>query len=134
MHEVALVESLLESVHEQLRDAGVVGRVRRLDVVIGPLSGVVPEAFRFAFEVLSPESLGPNCELVIHTTPARCHCHSCGAVSEIVELTYVCPACGSHEVRLEGGRELLLQSIEVDEEQPCDDVPAEPPSQEPNGL
>lgn len=133
MHEVALVESLLESVHEQLRDAGVVGRVRRLDVVIGPLSGVVPEAFRFAFEVLSPESLGPNCELVIHTTPARCRCHSCGVVSEIVEITHVCPACGSQEIRLEGGRELLLQAIEVDEEQPCDNAAAEPPLQNPDG-
>lgn len=124
MHEVALVESLLESVHEQLREAGIVGRVRRLDVIIGPLSGVVPEAFRFAFEVLSPESLGPGCELVIHTRPARCQCQSCGAVSEIAELTYVCPVCGSHDIRLEGGRELMLQSIEVDENDPCGDPPA----------
>jgi hydrogenase nickel incorporation protein HypA/HybF len=116
MHEVALVEALLESVQEHLRDSGIEGRVRRLEVVIGPLSGVVPEAFQFAFEVLSPDRLGPDCELLIRTQPAFCRCQNCGAVEGIVELAYACPRCGSQSIRLEGGRELLLQSIEVDEE------------------
>lgn len=116
MHEVALVEALLESVQEHLRDSGIEGHVRRLEVVIGPLSGVVPEAFRFAFEVLSPETLGPTCELFIRTQPASCRCEACRAVSEIVELTYSCPRCGSQAIRLEGGRELLLQAIEVEED------------------
>lgn len=116
MHEVALVEALLESVHEQLRDSGIVGRVRRLEVVIGPLSGVVPEAFQFAFDVLAPESLGAGCELIIHTKPALCRCRECGAVTELAELSYFCSQCGSQSIQLEGGRELLLQSIEVDEE------------------
>ncbi|MGQ9503905.1 MAG: hydrogenase maturation nickel metallochaperone HypA/HybF [Thermogutta sp.] len=112
---MALVEALLESVHDHLRDSGIEGRVRRVEVVIGPLSGVVPEAFRFAFEVLSPETLGPACELFIRTQPASCRCEACGVVSEIVELTYSCPHCGSSAIQLEGGRGLLLQSIEVEE-------------------
>jgi hydrogenase nickel incorporation protein HypA/HybF len=129
MHEVALVEALLESVQEQLRDSGIEGRVRRLEVVIGRLSGVVPEAFQFAFEVLSPDSLGPDCELLIRTQPAFCRCQDCGAVEEIVELVYACPRCGSHSIRLEGGRELLLQSIEVDEERAGGDNSRDNPSQ-----
>jgi len=116
MHEVALVESLLQSVQEHIHESGVTGQVRRVEVVIGRLSGVVPEAFRFAFEVLSPDVLGPGCELVIHEIPAVCRCRQCGAVSELSEMILYCPRCQSDDVLIEGGRDLLLQSIELDEE------------------
>ncbi|MGB9689451.1 hydrogenase maturation nickel metallochaperone HypA [Thermogutta sp.] len=116
MHEVAIVESLLQSIQEHVRDCGVSGRVRRVEVVIGKLSGVVPEAFRFAFEVLSPDVLGPGCELVVHETAAVCRCRQCGAVSELSEMILFCPRCQSDDVLIEGGRDLLLQSIELDEE------------------
>lgn len=115
MHEVALVESLLQSVQEHIHDSGVTGRVRRVEVVIGRLSGVVPEAFRFAFEVLSPDVLGPGCELVIRETAAVCRCRQCGAVSELTDVVLFCPQCQSDDVLIEGGRDLLLQSIELDE-------------------
>jgi len=116
MHEVALVESLLQSVQEHIHDSGATGRVRRVEVIIGRLSGVVPEAFRFAFEVLSPDVLGPGCELVIRETAALCRCRQCGAVSELTEMILFCPRCQSDDVLIEGGRDLLPQSIELDEE------------------
>jgi len=65
---------------------------------------------------LAPDSLGPGCELTIRTKPALCRCRDCSTVVEIGELIYYCPHCGSQSIQLEGGRELLLQSIEVDEE------------------
>lgn len=116
MHEVALVEALLESVRDQVAQSGVRGRVRRVEVVIGRLSGVVPEAFRFAFEVLSPDVLGPDCELTIQEVPAVCRCRHCGTETPLEELMPFCPRCGHPDVTIEGGRDLLLQSIELDED------------------
>lgn len=116
MHEVALVEALLQSVCDQVAQSGVRGRVRCVEVVIGRLSGVVPEAFRFAFEVLSPEVLGPGCELTIREAPAMCRCRHCGADTPLEEFTPFCPRCGDSDISIEGGRDLVLQSIELDEE------------------
>lgn len=115
MHEVALVQALLDEVEEQVRGSGLRGQVRRVAVVIGVLSGVVPEAFQFAFEVLSPDVLGDGCALTIHKSPAFCDCQDCGVSSPIHELQYRCPNCGGTSIRLRGGRELLLESLEVEE-------------------
>lgn len=115
MHEVALVQALLDEVEEQVRGSGLRGQVRRVAVVIGVLSGVVPEAFQFAFEVLAPDVLGDGCELTIRESPAFCDCQECGVCSPIHELQYCCPNCGSVSIGLRGGRELLLESLEVEE-------------------
>lgn len=115
MHEVAIVEALLDSVQEQLRQSGVSGRVRKIEVVIGKLSGVVPDAFRFAFDVLAPEVFGTPCELLIEEVPAVCLCRNCGEESTLEDLVFFCPRCGHPEITIQGGRELLLQSIELEE-------------------
>ncbi len=51
----------------------------------------------------------------ITQAPAVCRCEGCGQQTEIQEWSLRCPGCGSQEVVIEGGRELLLESIEIDE-------------------
>jgi hydrogenase nickel incorporation protein HypA/HybF len=90
--------------------------VIRLDLVIGRLSGVYVGAIRFAFELLSPGTLVEWAELRIAEPNARCRCAACGAFVEIDELAPRCPACGSSDVAIEGGQELLLETIELEEQ------------------
>jgi hydrogenase nickel incorporation protein HypA/HybF len=85
-----------------------------LDLVIGRLSGVNPDSIRFAFELLGPGTLMERAEICIREPAAVCACRGCGTRSEIDELVALCPRCASHEVAIEGGQELILQSIEVD--------------------
>jgi ribosomal protein S27E len=54
-------------------------------------------------------------ELQITEPKATCRCQECHARQEVDEITVRCPACGSERVTLEGGRELLLQSIEIED-------------------
>jgi hydrogenase nickel incorporation protein HypA/HybF len=115
MHELSIVESLIEQVQRELERAGQNGRVRRLDLSIGRLSGVNCDSVRFAFGLLSPGTLVEECELTIAEPKAACQCHACNARTEIDDLEANCPQCGSADISIEGGRDLLLQSIEIED-------------------
>ena len=52
MHELSIMQSALSQALEQARHAGA-GKVHEIRLRIGVLSGVVPEALQFAFEVLA---------------------------------------------------------------------------------
>lgn len=114
MHELSIVEALIEQADKEVKRAGQDGRILRLDLVIGRLSGVNCDSIRFAFELLSPDTIFEGAELHITEPGATCHCHTCQARVEIDELTVQCPRCDSGEISIEGGRELLLESIEIE--------------------
>ena len=113
MHELSIVEALIEQVEKEVARNGHDGAVRRLDVAVGRLSGVNCECFRFAFELLAADTRLAAAELHIRQPKAACCCHACDARIEIEQLPIECPACGSREIGIEGGRELLLESIEL---------------------
>jgi hydrogenase nickel incorporation protein HypA/HybF len=115
MHELAIVEALIEQVGTELDRAGQNRAVKRLELAVGRLSGVHCDSLRFAFELLSPGTPVAGAELSIREPPAISRCHHCGASTEIAELVIDCPHCGSPEIVIEKGRELLLESIEIED-------------------
>jgi len=115
MHELSIVEALIEQVQRELDRAGQTGGcVRELHLSIGRLSGVNVESIRFAFELLAPGSIVDGAELKVVEPAAECVCRQCDARTEIEGLVTQCPACGSDEVQITGGRDLTLDSIEVE--------------------
>ena len=115
MHELSIIEALIDQVGRELDRAGQQGRVLRLELSIGRLSGVNCESVRFAFGLLAPGTPVEDAEIVIQEPKAVCNCHACNARTEIDDLVVQCPRCASSDVTIEGGRELVLQSIEVEE-------------------
>jgi len=120
MHELAIAEALIEQVGAELDQAGRgarlrVGTVKRLELAVGRLSGVHCDSLRFAFGLLSPGTPAEGAELVIREPPAVSRCRQCGAATEIVEMVIDCPRCGSPEIVIEEGRELLLETIEIED-------------------
>ncbi len=116
MHEVSIVEALIEQVEGEVARAGASGKVTRLAVSIGRLSGVQSDSIRFAFELLAPGTLVEGASLEIEEPRAVCVCAACGARTELEELCLECPTCASHEISLVGGQEMLLQTIDIDDE------------------
>ena len=115
MHELAIVEALIEQVGTELDRAGYKGAVKRLELAVGRLSGVHCDSLRFAFSLLSPGTLAEGAELFIREPSAISRCHQCAATTEIAEMVIDCPLCGSSEIVIEKGRELLLESIEIED-------------------
>jgi hydrogenase nickel incorporation protein HypA/HybF len=118
MHEVAIVGALIEQVEEEVRRSGIEGRVVRLELSIGRLSGVSTDSLRFAMELLAPGTVVESAQIDIRQPKAVCCCTACGGRTEIDDLLADCPRCASGEVTIEGGREMMLESIELEDPRP----------------
>lgn len=108
MHELAITQSVVDAVCEHTGGAPVASvRLR-----IGKLSGVVPDALRFCFELIAEGTALQGAALVIDEPPGAGHCRSCGVDLVLTDLLLLCP-CGSADVQVVSGRQLTVQSIEV---------------------
>ncbi len=112
---MSIVQALIGQVASEVEKSQHPGRVLRLDVVIGRMSGVHVDSIRFAFELLSPGTLVEGSELHIEQPKAICACHACGTQQEIDELILSCATCSSDDVTIRGGQDLLLRSIELED-------------------
>jgi hydrogenase nickel incorporation protein HypA/HybF len=112
-------------VHEASIAAGIIDRLaghpelqgRRIRVVrmkVGKLSTVVPENLRFMFEAIARGTPLEGVALEIDEVPARATCEACGEAFEIDGPFFLCPGCGEGRIRVESGRELLVDSVDVD--------------------
>lgn len=115
MHELSIVETLIEQVEKEVLQSGHKGRIVQLDLVIGRLSGVNADSIRFAFDLLSPDTKLAGTNLSIEEPRAVCRCEDCKAETEIDELAASCPVCGSLHVAIVGGQDLMLSSIELED-------------------
>jgi len=111
MHELAITQSVVDMVTE--RTAGRQVNLVRLDV--GALSGVVPDAMQFCYELITGGTSLEGSKLVIEQTPGAAHCRSCGQDFALDSLILLCP-CGSADVELIAGRELRVLSVEMEVE------------------
>ncbi|OLT16426.1 hypothetical protein BJF78_14160 [Pseudonocardia sp. CNS-139] len=66
MHELSITQSVVSAVAERLPDA----QVRRVRLEIGQLSGLVPDAVRFCFDLVAEGTVCEGAELEIDERPA----------------------------------------------------------------
>jgi hydrogenase nickel incorporation protein HypA/HybF len=108
MHELAITEGVIEAVTERIGNAKVI----RVLLEIGKLSGVIPEAIRFCFDIASDGTPLGGAVLQIIETPGRARCRECGARIEIEGPIALC-ACGSANLEFIGGTDLRIKEVEV---------------------
>ncbi len=108
MHELSIAESVVEAVLERTGDRPVT--VIRLQV--GRLSGVVPDALIFCFELATEGTTLQGAVLQIDIPDGRAHCRDCQADFDLADLILLCD-CGSADVDVLAGRELQIKSVEL---------------------
>jgi len=113
MHELSITQSVVDMVVE--RTSG--RRIASVQLQVGKLSGVVADAMRFCFELATQGTPLEGAALKIEETTGRASCRSCGDEFDVADLILLC-RCGSADVRVIAGRELLVTSVEMMEE-PC---------------
>ena len=106
MHELAVIQAVVDQVAERLGDQ----RITAIHLSVGRLSGVVPDALRFCFELTTSGTSMDGAELTIEEPVGEGHCRSCGRDFEIAQLLVLCP-CGSADVAVVGGDQLLIRSV-----------------------
>ena len=115
MHELGLIQEMISLAEEELSRAGCVSKVTKITLKVGKLSGASPEALRFAFDVIAPSTRLAGAHLLIVEPQPTCHCPSCGLSTEIDELLFACPSCGNTDIEIHSGRDLYLESIDVED-------------------
>jgi hydrogenase nickel incorporation protein HypA/HybF len=108
MHELAVAESIVGAVNEKLGDTA----VRRVLVEVGRLSGVVPDALQFCWELATTGTGLDGAELEIVRSPGRGRCRACRSEFDTDDFITLCE-CGSADVDVLGGQELRIREVEV---------------------
>ena len=101
MHEMSITQSAVALCVEHAGGR----RVLAVNLEIGELSGVVPEAVAFCFQACTAGTLLEGSRLTIERVAAKAHCQDCGRTSRIMDYFDPCPACGSHRLTIERGPE-----------------------------
>ena len=113
MHELAIAQGILDialSTAGRHNAASVLG----VKVIVGELTGTVTEALEFGFAALAKGTIAENACLSITLIPLTAHCRDCGSQSNIDKYCFACGNCGSHAVEIITGRELKVESVEVE--------------------
>ncbi len=111
MHELSLAQAVAEQV-----DRRADGRpVRRVELRIGYLRQVVPDALSFSWEMLVAGTDLEGAELIIEHIPATVRCKACCVETTLDWPVLACAGCESHDVDLLTGDELELAWIDVAE-------------------
>jgi hydrogenase nickel incorporation protein HypA/HybF len=114
MHELGIAEGILSSAVAAAAQAGA-PVIHSVDVSIGELTEVMEDALRFAWEAIVPGTLAAGATLNVTMVTPRSECLDCGHPFEHGRFDGArCPACGSYLVTLVCGRELKIDSIDID--------------------
>lgn len=112
MHELALLGNMMEVALGYASRQGA-QRIHRITLQVGEMSGVVPEALEFAFEIVTEDTIAAGAQLELKRMPAVCFCPACAREFRPADVVFACPDCGALDVETRAGRELILESLEV---------------------
>ena len=112
MHELGLCGGIVEAVER--RAAG--RRVTRVRVRVGAQHRVVPSAFDQSFALVAQGTVADGAAVDLVVVPAAVRCLDCGEEAEATDALAACSACGALDLETEGGDELILEAIHLEEE------------------
>jgi hydrogenase nickel incorporation protein HypA/HybF len=114
MHEMSLALSIVEQTREAAVREGA-ARVLEVEIEVGCLAGVLADSLQFCLEAVGPP--GGLAETVFRITEvmAAGDCRVCAATFPADSFLVLCPSCGSDDVSLNGGRELKIRSLTIED-------------------
>jgi len=116
MHEMGIATEIVRIVTESI-PADMIGcKVARVNLKVGKMAAVVPQSLRFCFDIVAKETAAEGARLEIQEIAVIAHCHACEHQWEIDEPVFICPQCRSGSIEMLSGRELDIDSIELEEE------------------
>lgn len=114
MHELTITQNIIDIALEHAQRAGAT-QISRINLVIGEMTGVAAECVRLYIRVLGRGTAAEEAELAVRLVPITARCQDCAESFEVRDFRWVCPRCESTRSDIIGGRELFVESIEVDD-------------------
>lgn len=114
MHELGIMTSVIEQASGAARDAGAT-RLLKVSLSVGEMTEAIEDALQFAFEALIDEDpFTKDAKLEVMMIRPKSRCLECGAEFEHDRFHVFCPECDGFMTELIAGREMHIDSIEVD--------------------
>lgn len=115
MHELSIISSLVDSVIESL-EAYPGARVLEVRLRVGALAAVVEDSLQFCYELATRDTPLEGSRLVVNVVPVTVYCAACGKDGELESLqSFRCPHCGEPASDVRQGREMQIESFEIEE-------------------
>ena len=113
MHELAVTQSMVDLVLDEAKKGGA-HKVKKINLVLGELSGVVGDCVQLYFGLMSKDTIAEGATVSFNTVATQAKCRQCAKVFEVKESNWICPECHGVSVELVAGNELFVESIEVE--------------------
>lgn len=115
MHEFAIAQTIVRSVLAELKKAQP-ARLVCARIVAGQLHQIVPDSLVQAYKILTEATPAAGSRLRIRRVPVMAECQQCHWRGKIKRALFVCEKCAAGDLEITGGRELYLESIEVEKD------------------
>ncbi len=113
MHEMSITQNILDDVKEHL--VGVqFSKIVNIKIKVGELTALDPSSLQFCYDVITKETVFENVPLIIEEVPLTGICNNCKTDINIENFLFLCSNCGSTDVTIQSGEELLLSEINVE--------------------
>ena len=118
MHELSIATSIVEAVTESAA-AYPGSRVIAVRLRIGAMASVVEDSLQFCWELATEDSPLAASKLIIKKLPVIIYCDACDAEAPLDGVqSFRCPTCGRIASDFRQGRELEIESIELEDPDP----------------
>ncbi len=112
MHELSIVQSIVEIAEEQVRQAGA-RQVDSIELDIGQLAGIEWSSLDFAWEAAVRHTVLQNADRLVRRVPGKAKCLECQKEFNIGALYDACPHCQAHFHQILSGQELRVCALTV---------------------
>ncbi len=110
MHEMSIAAAIVEEATRIAGEHGV-SRIEELEVQIGVIRQVVPEALEMAFAFASEGTPVEGAQLHVTEEQLVAVCNDCDCMFLPAIDNFLCPKCGRANARIVAGNHIVLQTV-----------------------
>ena len=115
MHELGIITNIF-TILEQVAAEHRLTRIHTVRLKLGKLQQIVPDMLVFAFETVAKDTVAEGAALEVEDVPIVMRCQSCEHEFIVDDHCYICPRCEHTGLTMLSGMEILLESVEGDQE------------------
>lgn len=113
MHELTITQNILSIVLQKAREVEA-SKITKIELLVGRLTGFVPECIQLQFDVLSRGTAAAGANLSFFQPPTNLRCRKCSYDYTSNSFDIKCPKCHNMEIDILSGSELSVESMEVE--------------------
>ena len=113
MHEQSIVESILAMALKNAAQANA-RKILSIHLVVGDYTGIVDDSVNFYFGFLSKNTIAAGAKINYTHVSGQLRCRDCDLLFPLQKRDYQCPECKGKRMEIVGGRELYIETMEVE--------------------